>query len=148
MLENKEQVMDRILNNIDYFEGQQTDFDTIMQKLFNSKKFSNTDTIESMGALDLFQNDPDIDWDIDSGNRCGVWAALYIIKDFHWFYEETEFGEISTDWSDPNDVANMIDYIRGNTVFSDILDDANVTFDDKPTKANIAKVKEALYAQR
>lgn len=144
MLENKEQVMDRILNNIDRFEGQQTDFDTIMQELFNSKKFSNINTIESISALDLFQNDPDIDWGIDAGKRNGVWAALYIIKD----YEETDLGEISTNWSDPNDVANMIDYIRGNTVFGDILDDANVTFDDKPTKANIAKVKEALYAQR
>ena len=63
-------------------------------------------------------------------------------------FEEDDFGEVNTDLSDPDDVANMIDYIRGNTVFSDILDDANVTFDDKPTKANIAKVKEALYAQR
>lgn len=42
----------------------------------------------------------------------------------------------------------MIDYIRGNTVFDDILDDANLTIDDKPTKANIAKFKEALYAQK
>lgn len=144
MLENKEQVMDRILNNIDRFEGQQTDFDTIMQELFNSEEFSNTDTVESISALDLFLNDPDIDWGIDSGNRRGVWAALYIIKD----YEETDLGEVSTDWSDPNDVANMIDYIRGNTVFSDILDDANLNFDDEPTKENIAKFKEALYAQR
>lgn len=141
MLQNREQVFERIINNIDRFIGKSDeDFDSICQYLFNSETFANKNEIECETALDMFENDPEIDWGINTAKHKGVWAALAVIREC----EETEYGEINTDLTNPVDVSNMIDYIRGNTVFADAMNKSGLDWADEPTAENIAKFKEAL----
>lgn len=138
MLQNEEQVIERILNNIDNYD-EDVDFDTIKQNLFNSQEFATYDEAENEYYLEHFKNDPDIDWGIKT-KRHGVFGAIDVIIRF----EEDDFGEVNTDLSDPDDVANMIDYIRGNTIFDQALYESGVELDDMATKENIEKFKEAF----
>lgn len=75
MLQNREQVFERIINNIDRFiDKSDEDFDSICQYLFNSETFVNKNEIECETALNMFENDPEIDWGINAGKRRGVWG--------------------------------------------------------------------------
>jgi len=59
-------------------------------------------------------------------NQYGVFDAIREIQD----YEKNEFGEVTTDLSIPEDVANMLEYIIGTKVM-DILKSINKYYDNK-----------------
>jgi len=59
-------------------------------------------------------------------NQYGVFDAIGEIQD----YEKSEFGEVTTDLSSPEDVANMLEYIIGTKVM-DILKSINKYYDNK-----------------
>ena len=54
----------------------------------------------------------------DDLNAIGVFNAISVIVK----YEKEEFGEVNTDFTDPCKVANMLYYIVGEEVMSDMFD--------------------------
>jgi hypothetical protein len=72
----------------------------------------------------------------------GVFDALEKIQE----YEKDNFGEIFTDLSDPEKLINMLYYIIGMEVLSEIMEDINVFHDNWNSKATDETNKEILKA--
>lgn len=75
-------------------------------------------------------------------NKYGVFAAIEKIKQ----YEEDNFHEVKTDFSDSEQVANMFAYIVGEEALNECqtLQD---NWQDKLTDKQLAKIKAELQAQ-
>jgi hypothetical protein len=72
----------------------------------------------------------------------GVFEAIKRIQE----YEKDNFGEITTDLSDPEKLINMLYYIIGMEVLSEIMEDINVFHDNWNSKATDETNKEILKA--
>jgi len=74
-------------------------------------------------------------------NEYGVWEALEEIRT----YEKTRFGQVYTDLSNPEQVANMLYYIIGEEVLNELMDGIDEFCDnwhnlaDEETNARILK---------
>ena len=132
MLQNKEEVLDEILDRVEDYEG--SDFDTFENEVFNDEE-RNMYYNEAKDELEKFVSDEDLDGyeTVD-----GVFGAIELIKE----YENTEFGEVNTDFSNPCDIANMIDFIRGGNVFSDVMEKADLDMDEDISAENLKLFKE------
>ena len=94
-------------------------------------------TYEAAQALGTFKNDERLDGyttDLD-----GVFGAIELVKQ----YEFDQFGVVSTPLDDPEKLANMVEYIRRETLFNEALSKANLTIVSDVTKQNIKKFIEA-----
>ena len=94
-------------------------------------------TYEAAQALGTFKNDEKLDGyttDLD-----GVFGAIELVKQ----YEFDQFGVVSTPLEDPEKLANMVEYIRRETLFNEALSKANLTIVSDVTKQNIKKFIEA-----
>lgn len=132
MLQNKEEVLDEILDRVEDYEG--SDFDTFENEVFNDEE-RNMYYNEAKDELEKFVSDEDLDGyeTVD-----GIFGAIELIKE----YESTEFGEVNTDFSNPCDIANMIDYIRGENVFSEVMEKAGLDMDEDISAENLKLFKE------
>lgn len=72
----------------------------------------------------------------------GTWDAIQAIQD----YEKMNFGEVSTDLSDPEKVANMLAYIVGEEVLNKCKTLGRVWY-KKLTTRNLEAIKKELQAQ-
>ena len=133
MLQNKNEVLDVIIDNLEDYLG--SDFETFENDTFNQE--SNIYTREAALDLDKFVKDDATDYE-DTTLDSGAFGAIQLVQAF----EENELGEVNTDLTDPCAVANMIDYIRGTRVFEELLNEADFELDDKITKENAKKVIE------
>lgn len=133
MLQNKNEVLDVIIDNLSDYEG--SDFETYEDETFNQA--SNIYTREAALDLDKFVKDDATDYE-DTVLNEGAFAAIQLVK----AYEQDNFGEVNTDLTDPCKVADAIDYIRGTRVFEELLDEADFELDDEITKENAKKVIE------
>ena len=68
-----------------------------------------------------------------------VFDAIEMIKD----YEQSNFGEVTTDLSEPEQVANMLVYIIGEFVLSE-SDHLKEKWDDKLTSDDFTKIAKDL----
>ena len=94
-------------------------------------------TYEAAQALGTFNNDEKLDGyttDLD-----GVFGAIELVKQ----YEFDQFGVVSTPLDDPEKLANMVEYIRRETLFNEALSKANLTIVSDVTKQSIKKFIEA-----
>lgn len=94
-------------------------------------------TYEAAQALGTFKNDEKLDGyttDLD-----GVFGAIELVKQ----YESDQFGDVSTPLDNPEKLANMVEYIRGEMLFCEALSKANLDMDSETTKQNIKKFIEA-----
>jgi hypothetical protein len=94
-------------------------------------------TYEAAQALGTFKNDEKLDGyttDLD-----GVFGAIELVKQ----YEFDQFGVVSTPLDDPEKLANMVEYIRRETLFNEALSKANLTIVSDVTKQSIKKFIEA-----
>lgn len=132
MLQNKEEVLNEMLDRVEDYEG--SDFDTFENEVFNDAG-RNMYYNEAKDELEKFVSDEDLDGyeTVD-----GVFGAIELIKE----YENTEFGEVNTDFSNPCDIANMIDFIRGGNVFSDVMEKADLDMDEDISAENLKLFKE------
>lgn len=132
MLQNKEEVLDEMLDRAEDYEG--SDFDTFENEVFNDEE-RNMYYNEAKDELEKFVSDEDLDGyeTVD-----GIFGAIELIKE----YESTEFGEVNTDFSDPCDIANMIDFIRGGNVFSEVMEKAGLDMDEDISAENLKLFKE------
>lgn len=133
MLQNKNEVLDVIIDNLADYEG--SDFETYEDETFNQE--SNIYTREAALDLDKFVKDDSIDYE-DTTLDSGAFAAIQLVQAF----EESELGEVNTDLTDPCKIADMIDYIRGTRVFEELLNEADLELDDEITEESAKKVIE------
>lgn len=131
MLQNKNEVLDVIIDNLEDYLG--SDFETFENDTFNQE--SNIYTREAALDLDKFVKDDATDYE-DTVLNEGAFAAIQLVK----AYEQDELGEVNTDLTDPCAVADMIDYIRGTRVFEELLNEADFDLDDEITEENAKKV--------
>lgn len=134
MLQNKEEVLDEILDRVEDYEG--SDFDTFENEVFNDEE-RNMYYNEAKDELEKFVSDEDLD---GYETTDGVFGAIELIKE----YESTEFGEVNTDFSNPCDIANMIDFIRGGNVFGEVMEKADLDMDDDISAENLKLFKETV----
>lgn len=133
MLQNKNEVLDVIIDGLKDYEG--SDFETYEDETFNQK--SNIYTREAALDLDKFIKDNATDYE-DTVVNSGAFAAIQLVQ----AYEQDELGEVNTDLTDPCQVADMIDYIRGTRVFEELLNKADFELDDEITKESAKKIIE------
>ena len=131
MLQNKNEVLDVIIDNLMDYEG--SDFETYEDETFNQA--SNIYTREAALDLDKFIKDDAVDYE-DTTLDSGAFGAIQLVK----AYEQDELGEVNTDLTDPCKIADMIDYIRGTRVFEELLSEADFELDDEITEENAKKV--------
>lgn len=131
MLQNKNEVLDVIIDNLEDYIG--SDFETYEDETFNQE--SNIYTREAALDLDKFVKDDATDYEETTLDN-GAFAAIQLVK----AYEQDELGEVNTDLTDPCKVADAIDYIRGTRVFEELLDEADFDLDDEITEENAKKV--------
>lgn len=134
MLQNKEEVLDEILDRVEDYEG--SDFDTFENEVFSDEE-RNVYYNEAKDELEKFVSDEDLD---GYSTVDGVFGAIELIKE----YENNEFGEVNTDFSNPCDIANMIDYIRGENVFGEVMEKADLEIEDDISAENLKLFKEAV----
>lgn len=112
------------------------DFECLFDAMVNNCDYI-LGTYEAAQALETFKNDKRLDGyktDLD-----GVFGAIELVKQ----YESDQFGDVSTPLDSPEKVANMVEYIRGETLFNGALDKVGLTRDSEATKQNIKKFIEA-----
>lgn len=131
MLQNKNEVLDVIIDNLEDYLG--SDFETYEDETFNQA--SNIYTREAALDLDKFVKDESVDYE-ETTLDSGAFAAIQLVKAF----EENELGEVNTDLTDPCKVADMIDYLRGTRVFEELLNEADFDLDDEITEESAKKV--------
>lgn len=134
MLQNKEEVLDEMLDRVEDYEG--SDFDTFENEVFNDEE-RNMYYNEAKDELEKFVSDEDLD---DYETVDGIFGAIELIKE----YESTEFGEVNTDFSNPCDIANMIDFIRGGNVFGEVMEKAGLDMDDDISAENLKLFRETV----
>lgn len=133
MLQNKNEVLDVIIDGLMDYEG--SDFETFENDTFNTER--NIGTREAALDLDKFVKDDATDYE-DTDLDDGAFAATQLVK----AYEMDLDGKVSTDLTNPEQVADMIDYIRGTRVFEELLSEADFELDDEITEESAKKVIE------
>ena len=133
MLQNKNEVLDVIIDNLEDYLG--SDFETFENDTFNTER--NIGTREAALDLDKFVKDDATDYE-ETTLEDGAFAAIQLVQ----AYEQDELGEVNTDLTDPCQVADMIDYIRGTRVFEELLNEADFELDDEITKESAKKIIE------
>lgn len=133
MLQNKNEVLDTIIDGLSDYLG--SDFETFENDTFNTER--NIGTREASLDLDKFVKDDATDYE-DTDLDDGAFAATQLVK----AYEMDLDGKVSTDLTNPEQVADMIDYIRGTRVFEELLNEADFELDDEITEENAKKIIE------
>lgn len=133
MLQNKNEVLDTIIDGLEDYLG--SDFETFENDTFNTER--NIGTREASLDLDKFVKDDATDYE-DTDLDDGAFAATQLVK----AYEMDLDGKVSTDLTNPEQVADMIDYIRGTRVFEELLNEADFDLDDEITEESAKKVIE------
>lgn len=112
------------------------DFEGIFDSMFNNDYYI-IGTYEATEALETFKNDEKLDGYETALD--GTFGAIELVKQ----YELDQFGEISTQLDDPEKLANIVEYIRGESLFNEALNKANLDMDSETTKQNIKEFIEA-----
>lgn len=141
MIQNKKDAVQDILDNIDLYQDD-SGLDTVkMETFYSDGVMINRNPYPEAAKKDLADFKPsDADDPQYKPTQSGVYGAIELIQN----YADGEldgYGDI--DFSDPCDLANKIDFIRGSYVFEQILIDAGVDEYDDCTQENIEKVQAA-----
>ena len=137
MLTNEYFTKDEIIKTMQNAEEYSADdFDELFNSMFNSDYYI-IGTYEASQALETFENDEKIDG--YETTLDGVFGAIELVKQ----YDLDQFGEVLTSLEDPEKLANMVEYIRGETLFNEALNKASLDMDSETTKQNTKKFIEA-----
>ncbi|WP_242362577.1 hypothetical protein [Limosilactobacillus antri] len=115
----KQEAREQITNYLnDDWVNSDNNFSDIFNGIFNSDYYI-IGTAKAAAALDTY-------------STLGAFDAIQTIKQ----YEQDNFGTVNTDLTNPEQVANMLEYIVGEEVFSDALDTVDLNWDDQATRQN------------
>lgn len=123
--EATKEVIQRGIDNIDGYKGQNVEAGDLHHHLYNEDYF-----IIGYHNAEQFLN------------KYGVFAAIEKIRE----YEQESFGEVNTDFSDSEKVANMFAYIVGEEALSNCKTFVNNS-SEKLTDKQLEKIKAELREQ-
>ena len=129
----KDEIIETMQDAEDYSVN---DFDELFNHMFNSDYYI-IGRYEAAQALETYKNDEELD-----GYKTaldGVFGAIELVEQ----YESNQFGDVSTPLDDPEKLANMVEYIRGETLFNEALNKASLDMDSEATDQNVQKFIEA-----
>ena len=129
----KDEIIEAMENAEEYGDP---DFECLFDDMVNNNDYI-IGTYEAVQALGTFKNDEKLDGyttDLD-----GVFGAIELVKQ----YEFDQFGVVSTPLDDPEELANMVEYIRCETLFNEALNKADLTIVSEATEQNTQKFIEA-----
>lgn len=119
-----DEIKETLLDNLDGYEGiNGYTFEDVFNDLFNSDYY----IIGYREAADALE-------------EYGIFNALEEVQQF----DVESFGHWDTDYTDPEKVANMLEYIHASKYMQDMLDDAGLYLDDETTTENVGKFIETL----
>lgn len=119
-----DEIKETLLNNLDGYEGIDSyTFDDIFNDLFNSDYY----IIGYKEAEEALQ-------------EYGIFNALEEVQQF----DVENFGHWNTDYTDPEKIANMLEYIHASEYMQDMLNDAGLELDDETTTENVNKLIKTL----
>ena len=137
MLTNEYFTKDEIIDTLKSAEDYDVDsFDDLFDDLFNSDYYI-ISMYKAAEALKTFKNDEALDGYATTLD--GIFGAVELVKQ----YDLDQFGEVLTPLEDPEKLASMVEYIRGETLFNEALDKAGLEIDSEATGENIQKFVKA-----
>lgn len=111
------EIKETLLDNLDGYEGiNNHTFDDVFNDLFNSDYYI-IGYKEAENALKEY----------------GIFKALEEVQEF----DVENFGHWDTDYTDPEKVANMLEYIHASEYMQDMLNRAGLDLSDETTTENI-----------
>lgn len=118
------EIKETLLDNLDGYEGiADYTFEDVFNDLFDSDYYF----IGYKEAADALE-------------KYGIFNALEEVQ--RWDVEN--FGHWDTDYTDPEKIANMLEYIHANEYMQDMLDRAGLELDDETTTENVNKLIKTL----
>lgn len=137
MTDEKFFTVDEILETIENADDYEaTYFDDLFNSMFNEDYYI-IGTYKASKALEGYKYDKNIDYCEPALN--GIFGAVELVKT----YEVDIFGEVVTELDDPEQVANMVEYIRAEAVYSQVLENAGLDLNDDVTSKNVKKLIES-----
>ena len=119
-----EEIKETLLDNLDGYEGIDSyTFDDVFNDLFNSDYY----IIGYKKAEEALK-------------EYGIFKALEEVQEF----DVENFGHWDTDYSDPEKVANVLEYIHANEYMQDVLGRACLAMYDETTTENVNKFIKTL----
>lgn len=116
----QESLLEQISGTVENYEEQPMTLDDLFNHAFNEDYYI-IGTYKAEQALEEY----------------GTFEAIHEVKD----YEEENFGEVNTDLSDPEEVANMLAYILGEQLIEEIADEWDLDmFDDELSAEQMKKL--------
>lgn len=123
--EATKQVIQSGIDNIDSYKGQEVEASELHYHLYNEDYF----------IIGYYQAEEFL-------KKYGIFAAIEKIKQ----YEQYNFGEVNTDFSDSEKVANMFAYIVGEEALAE-CETLQKNWDKKLTDKQLDKIAAELKAQ-
>ena len=119
-----EEIKETLLDNLDGYKGiEDYTFDDVFNDLFNSDYY----IIGYKEAADALK-------------EYGVFKALEEVQRF----DVENFGHWDTDYTDPEKIANMLEYIHASEYMNDMVNRAGLGMYDETTPENVNKLIETL----
>lgn len=119
-----DEIKETLLDNLDGYKGiADYTFEEVLNDLFNSDYY----IIGYREAEDALK-------------EYGIFKALDEVQQF----DVETFGHWDTDYTDPEKVANILEYIHASKYMQDMLDDAGLYLEDETTTKNVNKFIETL----
>ena len=119
-----DEIKETLLDNLDSYKGiDNYTFDNVFDDLFASDYY----IIGYKEAADALK-------------EYGIFNALEEVQQF----DVENFGHWDTDYTDPEKVANMLEYIHASEYMQDMLDRAGLELDDETTPENVNKLIKTL----
>ena len=119
-----EEIKETLLDNLDVYEDIDSHtFEDVFNDLFNSDYY----IIGYREAEDALK-------------EYGIFKALEEVQEF----DVENFGEWDTDYTDPEKVANMLEYIHASEYMQDMLNRAGLDLSDETTTEHVNRLIETL----
>lgn len=119
-----EEIKETLLDNLDVYEDIDSyTFEDVFNDLFNSDYY----IIGYREAEDALK-------------EYGIFKALEEVQEF----DVENFGEWDTDYTDPEKVANMLEYIHASEYMQDMLNRVGLDLSDETTTENVNRLIETL----
>ena len=128
-----DEILETIENADDY---EATYFDDLFDSMFNEDYYI-IGTYKAAKALEGYEYDENVDYCEPALN--GIFGAVELVKT----YEVDNCGEVVTKLDDPEQLANMVEYIRAEAVYLQVLEDAELDLNDEVTPENVKKLIES-----
>lgn len=120
----EDEIKETLLNNLDGYEGiEDYTFDDVFNDLFNSDYYI-IGYKEAEAALQEY----------------GIFNALEEVQQF----DVENFGHWDTDYTDPEKITNMLEYIHASEYMNDMVDRAGLDMSDETTAENVNKLIKTL----